>query len=139
MDIEKSFNEVLDEGKREKTDAFLKNLSKQWLYFFFNEKKHKESLVSAESNVVEVVFVNKDNPITVPIIDNEHGKNGVLYINMELAKKSAKFTCKIAKMECDKAFKFFYDRHDIDGVYLRGDCGTILLQREDIKKLILKK
>ena len=139
MDIENALKKSLDDNTQESSYAFLESLSNQRLYFFFNEKNKVKTPKNTDDNVVEVVFVSKENPINVPIIiSNEYGRNGELYTNQELAKKSAEFSCKIAKMEANKAFKFFYDLADIDGVYLQGNSGYILLKRENIKRLINK-
>ena len=81
------------------------------------------------------MFTSKDNPILIPMIENTHGCNGVVYTNPALAIKSAEFNCKIGKLRGRDAFKMFYGLNDLDRVDMHGDCGYLHPSRDDLANL----
>ena len=56
----------------------------KWMYFYFHETNGKDTK-PGKGNVDVVVFIGKDNPINVPMVDNELGRNGVVYTSSDLA------------------------------------------------------
>jgi len=133
VEIEKLLKEIVESYDQRKVDILFESLLDQWLYFFFNEQNYKDTR-PGKGNIEVVLLINKENPIDVPLIENENGKNGVLYTNLELAKKSAEFKCKIGKMKGKNALDLFYIIKGSDGVYIQGNYGNILAIKRDLKK-----
>jgi hypothetical protein len=89
-----------------------------------------------EGNVDVVLFTSKDNPISVPMVEDELGRNAVVYTNSDLALRSAKFNCKIAKMRGKNAFEMFYGLKGVNSVYIQGNFGYLLPKREELASLL---
>ncbi len=131
MVIEKLLKEIVDEYDQAKVKNLFDLLLDSWLYFYFNEQPGRDSRVS-DGNVISILQVDKEKPIMVPLIKNEHGCNGVLYTNSEFAKTTAESDCKIAKMKCRDVFGMFYRMRGVDSVYIQGNYGNILPSRNDL-------
>jgi hypothetical protein len=134
MDIDKLLGEVLDGNDTGKINTFFEAILDHWVYFFFNETSDSDTK-PGKGNVEVVLFTSKDNPILVPMIQNDQGCNAVIYTNSDLAIRSAEFSCKIGKMRGRDAFKMFYGLKKLDRVYIQGDCGYLHPSREDLANL----
>lgn len=137
MEIEKLLKEIVESYDQRKVDTLFESLLDHWLYFFFNEQNSKNT-PPGEENIEVVLLINKENQIDVPLIKNDNSNNGVLYTNPELAKKSAKFKCKIGKIKGRNAFDMFCKIKGMDGVYIQGKYGNILLTKMDLERFAEK-
>jgi len=131
MNTENLLDEIITEYDQDKVNILFELLDDEWLYFFFNEKNGTVAS-HRDKNIVKIVSVNKDNPITVPLIVNENGSNGVLYTNIDLAIKLAEFDCTVGKMKGKNVFDFYYGMENVDGVYIQGNSGNILSSWENL-------
>ena len=134
MDIEKLLQEVIESDGNNKIDIFKEAIVDHWVYFFFNEVNGADTK-PGKGNVEVVIFTSKENPIMVPLVENETGCSGVLYTNSDLAVSSAEFDCKVAKMRGRRAFKLFYELKNVDGIYILGNYGHLRPSREEFAAL----
>ena len=80
VDIEILFEEVIESGDNKGADQLFEALLDHWVYFYFHETNEKDTK-PGKGNVDVVIFTGKDNPINVPMVENELGRNGVVYTN----------------------------------------------------------
>lgn len=135
MDLEKLFEEAIDEDDSEKLERFLKLLMGRWVYFFLLETDGKDTPISS-GNVEYIITTGKDNPINIPTINDENGNHGVIYTNGDLAVNSAEFHCKVGKMRGIKAFEMFRDISSIDAVYVQSTTCNVRIPQNEIRRLI---
>jgi len=135
MNSEILLKEIIDKYDYKKINQFFDIISKQWLYFFFNEINGKVKYQD-EEDIVQLFKIDKNNPIVVPMIIDEKGRNGVLYLNRDLAIKSVEYECKIGKMRGKDAFDLFFEIEDMDSFYIQGDYGSILPSEKDVEKFV---
>lgn len=135
MDIEKLFEEAVEEDNHEKLEEFIWHLMDHWVYFFMIESEGNEYPVSS-GNIVRTISVSKKNLARVPTIKTEDGIHGVLYTNRDLAINSAEFRCKVGKMKGVKAFQMFYGMPGIDAIYVQCNTCNVRLPREKINYFI---
>ncbi len=119
MDIEKLFEEVIESNDDHLANQFFDALLGSWVYLYFHETNGKDTK-PGEGNVDVVIFTGKDNPINVPMVENESGRNGVVYTNSNLAIRMAEFNCKIGKMKGIDAFEMLRDTKDFAGLYIQA-------------------
>lgn len=105
-----------------------------WVYFYFHETNGKDTK-PGKGNVDVVIFAGKDNPINVPMVGNELGRNGVVYTNSDLALRSAEFNCKVGKMRGIKAFTMFYETKEFSGLYIQSDYGHLYLNKAKVAEV----
>jgi len=135
MSIENLLAEIIDEYDHKKVDTLFKKLSRSWVFFFFFEQKGKNTSLGT-GNATNVLQIDKENPINIPIIENKEGCFGVIYTNSDLALRSAEFQCKIGKLKGIDAFEFFLDIEKLDSVFIQGEAGNILPRRKDLEKYV---
>jgi hypothetical protein len=133
MEAEEILDRLLREDDDKEIDYLLTVLKKCWVYFFYNEAN--VDTPPGEGNIEKILFIDKENPIIIPMIKNENGCNGVLYTSSDLAKRCAEFSCKIGKMKGQDAFKMFYGIREVDSVAIQGDCGHVTPSRKEFAKL----
>ena len=134
VDIEELMVEIIDGDKNNKTELLFKTILERWVYFFFNETNDSDTK-PGKGNVDVVLFTNEENPILVPLIENDQGTNGVVYTNSKLAVKSAEFNCKVGKMKGKNAFKMFYEMKNLNSVFIQSNHGYIHPTRQELAKL----
>ncbi len=135
MNLEILFKEIIEGDSSEISNQFFDAILDHWLYFYFHEKPGSDTK-PGKGNVDVVLFTGKDNPITIPMVENELGCNGVAYTNSDLSLRSAEFECKVGKMRGVNALKMFYGIPSLDGIYIQGDYGHIHLNKEKIAELV---
>jgi hypothetical protein len=124
VNVEKLLQEIIDAGDDVILDPFLETILENWVYFHFSESKGKDTK-PGEGNIVVVLQIDSDNPILLPLVDDEQGLNGVIFTNSDVAIRLAEFNCKIGKMSGRRVFKMLFDLGNIDSVYIQGDYGKV--------------
>lgn len=135
MDIEKLFEEVIESNNDNIANHLFDALLDSWVYFYFHETNGKDTK-PGEGNVDVVIFTDKNNPINVPMVENESGRNGVVYTNSDLALRMAEFDCKIGKMRGINAFQMLLATRDFGGLYIQADYGHIHLNKAKVAEVI---
>ncbi len=135
MDIEKLFEEVIESNDDNIANHLFDALLDSWVYFYFHETNGKDTK-PGKGNVDVVIFTDKDNPINVPMVENESGRNGVVYTNSDLALRMAEFDCKIGKMRGINAFQMLLATRDFGGLYIQADYGHIHLNKAKVAEVI---
>ena len=137
MDIEILFEEIIESGNDERSIQLFEALLERWVYFYFHETDGKDTK-PGKGNVDVVIFTGKDNPINLPMIENELGRNGVVYTNSDLALRLAEFDCKVAKMRGINAFEMLYATKEFGGLYIQANYGHIHLNKPKVAEIIGK-
>lgn len=122
---------MIEPENNENENRFFEVLLDHWVYFYFHETNGKDT-EPGKGNVDVVIFTGKDNPINIPIVENELGRNGVIYTNSNLAVRLAKFDCKVGKMRGANAIEMFYATKDFGGLYIQADHGHIHLNKAKV-------
>jgi len=135
VNIEKLFEEIIESDDSTNEKHLFVALLEHWLYFYFHETNGKNTK-AGNGNVEVVIFTGKDNKINVPMVENELGRNAVVYTNSDLALRMAQFDCKVAKMRGINAFEMFYATKEFGGLYIQADYGHIHLNKEKVAELI---
>ena len=135
MDIEKLFEEVIESIDDNIANHLFDAVLDSWVYFYFHETNGKDTK-PGKGNVDVVIFTDKDNPINVPMVENESGRNGVVYTNSDLALRVAEFDCKIGKMRGINAFQMLLATRDFGGLYIQADYGHIHLNKAKVAEVI---
>ena len=135
MDIEKLFEEVIESNDDNIANHLFDALLDSWVYFYFHETNGKDTK-PGKGNVDVVIFTDKDNPINVPMVENESGRNGVVYTNSDLALRMAEFDCKIGKMRGINAFQMLLATRDFGGLYIQADYGHIHLNKAKVAEVV---
>ncbi|MCJ8314901.1 MAG: hypothetical protein HRU38_22360 [Saccharospirillaceae bacterium] len=135
MKLEKLFEDAVNENDTNKLEEFLQLLMGEWVYFFLFETDGKDTPVSSE-NITYIISTGKDNPINIPLMNDENGCSGVIYTNSELAVNSAEFNCKVGKMKGVKAFELFLNLSIIDAVYVQSNSCNVHIPKTEIKRLL---
>jgi hypothetical protein len=135
VDIEKLFEEVIESNDDNIANHLFDALLDSWVYFYFHETNGKDTK-PGKGNVDVVIFTDKDNPINVPMVENESGRNGVVYTNSDLALRMAEFDCKIGKMRGINAFQMLLATRDFGGLYIQADYGHIHLNKAKVAEVI---
>ena len=135
MDIEKLFEEVIESNDDNIANHLFDAVLDSWVYFYFHETNGKDTK-PGKGNVDVVIFTDKDNPINVPLVENESGRNGVVYTNSDLALRMAEFDCKIGKMRGINAFQMLLATRDFGGLYIQADYGHIHLNKAKVAEVI---
>ena len=133
MGIEKLIEDVIESDKNE--TLFFEVLLDHWVYFYFHETNGKDTKPGKE-NVDVVIITDKDNPVNLPMVENELGRNGVIYTNSDLAVRLAEFDCKIGKMRGLNAIKMLYATRSFGGLYIQADYGHIYLNKTKVAEVI---
>ena len=137
MDIEILIEEIIESDDNKNEGQFFNALLGHWVYFYFHETKDKDTK-PGKGNVDVVIFTGKDNPINVPMVENESGRNGVIYTNSDLALSMAQFNCKIGKMRGIYAFEMFYAVKEFGGLYIQANYGHIHLNKAKVAEVMGK-
>ncbi len=137
MALEKLFNESIDTGDDEKLEKAIGLIMSEWVYFFVFEREGVDTPVSTDK-VDYIITTSKENPINIPLIQDENSTCGVIYFTSEHAKKCAEFNCKIGKMKGAKAFELFLDLPVVDEVCLQSSVSYVLLPNSEIRRLLEK-
>ena len=137
MDIEELFEEIIDSDDSNNESQLFHALLDHWVYFYFHETNGKDTK-PGKGNVDVVIFTGKDNPINVPMVENELGRNGVVYTNSELALRMAQFHCKVGKMRGINAFRMFYAVKEFGGLYIQADYGHVHLNKAKVAEVMGK-
>ena len=137
MDIEKLFEEVIESNDDDLADCLFDALVDHWVHFYFHETNGKDTKPGI-GNVDVVIFIGKDNPINIPMVENDLGINGVVYTNSDLAGRMAKFDCKVAKSRGMNAFEILSDTENFGGIYLQSEYGHIHINKEKVNEIIDK-
>lgn len=137
MDIEIFFEEIIESGKDERSIQLFEALLDHWVYFYFHETDGKDT-IPGKGNVDVVIFTGKDNPINLPMVENELGRNGVVYTNSDLALSLAEFDCKVGKMRGINAFEMLYATKEFGGLYIQANYGHIHLNKAKVAEIIGK-
>lgn len=135
MDIEKLIEKAIESNDDYIANHLFDALLDSWVYFYFHETNGKDTK-PGKGNVDVVVFTGKDNPINVPMVENESGRNGVVYTNSDLALRMAEFNCKIGKMKGINAFKMLSATINFGGLYIQADYGHIHLNKAKVAEVI---
>jgi len=135
--IEILFEEVIDSDDDEISSQLFGALLDHWVYIYYHETEGKDTK-PGKGNVDVVIFTGKDNPIMVPMVENELGRNGVVYTNLDLAIRLAWFDCKIGKMRGINAFEMLYATKDFGGLYVQANYGRIHLNKTKVAEVIGK-
>ena len=135
MNIEKLFEKVIESNDDHIANQLFDALLDSWVYFYFHETNDKDTK-PGEGNVDVVIFTDKNNPINVPMVENESGRNGVVYTNSDLALRMAEFDCKIGKMRGINAFQMLLATRDFGGLYIQADYGHIHLNKAKVAEVI---
>jgi len=135
VDIEKLIEEVIESNDDHIANHLFNALLDSWVYFYFHETNGKDTK-PGKGNVDVVIFTGKDNPINVPMVENEYGRNGVVYTNSDLALRMAEFNCKIGKMKGINAFKMLSATINFSGLYVQADYGHIHLNKAKVAEII---
>jgi hypothetical protein len=135
VDIEKLFEEVIESIDDNIANHLFDAVLDSWVYFYFHETNGKDTK-PGKGNVDVVIFTDKDNPINVPMVENESGRNGVVYTNSDLALRVAEFDCKIGKMRGINAFQMLLATRDFGGLYIQADYGHIHLNKAKVAEVI---
>jgi len=72
------------------------------------------------------------------MVENESGRNGVIYTNSDLALRMAQFNCKIGKMRGIYAFEMFYAVKEFGGLYIQSNYGHIHLNKAKVAEVMGK-
>ena len=91
MNTEGLFEEAIEQHDGEKLESSIELVLDEWMYFFMWEKDGTDTPVSTE-NVVSIITTGKDNPVSIPLIEDSHGKLGVLYFTQKLCLLSFNFS-----------------------------------------------
>jgi len=137
VDIEKLFEEAIESNDDYIADQLFNALLDSWVYFYFHETNGKDTK-PGKGNVDVVIFTGKDNPINVPMVENESGRNGVVYTNSDLALRMADFDCKIGKMRGINAFQMLSATINFGGLYIQADYGHIHINKTKVAEVIGK-
>jgi phage-related protein len=70
------------------------------------------------------------------MVENEFGRNGVIYTNSDLALSMAQFNCKIGKMRGIHAFEMFYAVKEFGGLYIQANYGHIHLNKAKVAEVM---
>jgi hypothetical protein len=133
VDIEKLIEDVIESDKNE--TLFFEVLLEHWVYFYFHETNGKDTKPGKE-NVDVVIFTGKDNTVNLPMVENELGRNGVIYTNSDLAVRLAEFGCKVGKMRGLNAIKMLSATKDFGGLYIQADYGHIHLNKTKVAEVM---
>lgn len=137
VDIENLFEKVIGSEECLNENILYDALLGKWVYFYFHESNGKDTKPGI-GNVDVVIFTGENNPINVPMVENEFGRNGVLYTNFDLALRMAEFDCKVGKMRGINAFQMFYDTKEFGGLYIQAEYGHIHLNKAKVAEVMGK-
>lgn len=137
MDIEILFEEIIELGNDERSIQLFEALLDHWVYFYFHETGGKDTK-PGKGNVDVVIFTGKGNPINLPMVENDLGRNGVVYTNSDLALRLAEFDCKVGKMRGINAFEMLYATKEFGGLYIQANYGYIHLNKAKVAEIIGK-
>ena len=137
MDIEILFEEIIELGNDERAIQLFEALLDHWVYFYFHETDGKDTK-PGKGNVDVVIFTGKGNPINLPMVENDLGRNGVVYTNSDLALRLAEFDCKVGKMRGINAFEMLYATKEFGGLYIQANYGYIHLNKAKVAEIIGK-
>jgi len=135
LDLEKLFDESVEEKDTEKLESFLGILMDSWVYFFLLEIGGKDTPVSS-GELTHIILTGKDNSINIPTINNEQGNSGIIYTNKELAVTSAEFNCKVGKMKGLEAFQMFLGISSIDAIYVQSNTCNVHIPKKEINRIV---
>jgi len=138
VDIEKLFEQVIESNDDQCANLLFEALLDHWVYFYFHETNGRDTK-PGKDNVDVVLFTSKDNPINIPMVENELGRNGVIYTNSDLAIRSAEFECKIGKKKGKSALEMLYGTKEFGGLYILSSYGHIHLSKAKVAEVISKK
>ena len=135
MNIEKLFEEAVDDDDSDKLEQFLELLMDKWVFFFLHEGEGKNTPISS-GNIERIITVSKENPINLLTINNEAGNNGVIYTSSDLAVSLAEVDCKVGKMKGRNAFQMFLGVSNIDGIYVQANSCNVHIPKNEIRRLV---
>lgn len=135
LNIDKLFEDAVDENDTAKLEQYLQLLMDKWVFFVLLETGNNNTPVSS-GNVEHIITSSKENPIKHLTINNEMGNNAVIYTSCDLAERLAEIDCKIGKMKGVKAFQMFLNMSSIDAVYVQADNCNVRIPKSEIARLI---
>ena len=135
MNIDKLFEEAVDEDDSNKLELFLQKFMGKWAFFYIQEASDYKLPVSS-GNVERIVTVSKEYPINFLTIANEFGHNVVIYTSCNLALSLAEIECKIGKMKAAKAFEMYINNSSIDGVYVQSNNCNVHIPKKELQRLV---
>ena len=137
MNIDKLFEEAVEEGDPDKLELFLQKFMGKWAFFYMQEAGDNILPVSSR-NIEQIVTVGKETPINLLTVANEIGNNAVIYTSCNLALSLAEVKCKIGKMKAVKAFEMYLNNSRIDGVYVQSDNCNVHIPKKEIRRLVAR-
>jgi len=135
LNIDKLFEEAVDENDPDKLEAFLKRFMGKWGFFYIQEAGDNELPVGS-GNVEHIVTIGKENQINFLTIVNEFGNNAVIYTSCSLALRLAEVQCKVGKMKTAKAFEMYHNNPRIDGLYVQSNNCNVHIPKNEIQRLV---
>ena len=135
MNIDKLFEEAVEDDDPEKLELFLQKFMGKWAFFYMQEAGDNILPVSSQ-NIEQIVIIGKENPINFLTVANEFGNNAVIYTSCNLALSLAEVACKIGKMKAAKAFKMYLNNSRIDGVYVQSDSCNVHIPKKELQRLV---
>jgi hypothetical protein len=135
LNIEKLFEEAVEEDDQNKLELFLQKFMGKWAFFYIQEASDNKLPVNSR-NVAQIVTVSKENPINFLTIANRLGNNAVIYTSFNLAASLAEVECRIGKMKAAKAFDMYLNNSRIDGVYVQSNNCNVHIPKQELKRLV---
>jgi len=135
LNIDRIFEEAVDEGDSNKLELFLQKFMGKWTFFYIEEASDYMLPISS-GNVERIVTVSKEYPINFLTIANEFVNNVVIYTSCNLALSLAETECKIGKMKAAKAFEMYINNSSIDGVYVQSNNCNVHIPKKELQRLV---
>lgn len=129
MNIDSFIDQISEVSKKTALKRISELIDDQFLYFFLIDD-------GSFSRVTEIVNVDKDRPVTIPIINTGDKQFAVLYTNKKTAMEKKENNFKLAYAKGKKAFGFVQSAKKFDGLYLQGTNSYAEILKEDINKII---
>ena len=129
MNIDSFIDQISGMDKKKALKGILELIDDQFLYFFIIDD-------GSFSRVTEIVNVDKDRPVTIPMINTGDKQFAVLYTNKKTAMEKKESNFKLAYARGKNAFGFVQSAKKFDGLYLQGTNSYVEITKEDIKKII---
>jgi hypothetical protein len=102
---------------------------KKSLYFFVIDD-------GSFPSVTEIIWTNKERPISIPTILNEGKMSGVLYVSKKQAIKLKGKNFRLAQMPGINALEMMLKNKEIDEVVIQGSNAFLSMSCSEIKGII---
>ena len=129
MNIDSFIDQISEVGKKTALKRISKLIDNQFLYFFLIDD-------GSFSRVSEIVNVDKNRPVTIPMINTGDKQFAVIYTNKKTAIEKKESNFKLAYAKGKKAFGFAKSAKNSYGLYLQGTNSYVEISKEDIEKII---